>query len=274
FKKIIDEAKYFAPVLWLHVFGEPLMNPEIFRMIKYCKERGIRNVGLSTNITLLDREKSAKLLDSGLDIIVLSLDGATRETYAAIRRGGDFEKAENNVKTFLEMKEKKGSKIHVILSIIRMKETQKEIAAFKKRWNSPMIDEIWVKEFITWGGQLDLSDIAPQNRNSQSMKQRYPCRKFWESVVISSNGKVLPCCYDYDEKLILGDITKQTLSEIWNGEILQEIRKAQCNGNFDNPLCKNCQEWSGFPKDDKFIISVVKRGFLRVLHLQAPSERI
>jgi radical SAM protein with 4Fe4S-binding SPASM domain len=259
FRKIIDESEFYGTAPWLHLFGEPLMNPEIFDMIKYCKSRGL-GVRLSTNITLLSPENSLRFLKSGLDLIILSLDGATKETYEKIRRGADFEMAKQNIKTFLDLKKRERSNIYVILSIIRMGETEKELKAFKKEWNNPMIDEILIKDFRVWGSQVKgIEKLASQGWKPKPRVPRYPCRHFWTDVVVAADGKVLPCCFDYDAKLVLGDLSKQTLLEMWNSDVVKKVREAQSRGDFSNPLCKDCTEWDGCPPRHLFPLRISKR---------------
>ena len=265
FKKIIDESEFYGMMPWLHLFGEPLMNPEIFDIIKYCKNRGLSS-GLSTNITLLSPENSLRLLKSGLDLVILSLDGAIKETYEKIRSGSDFETAKQNIRTFLNLKKREHSNIYVILSIIRMRETEKELEAFKKEWYNLGINEIQIKGFTVWGSQVkEIEKLAPEGWKLESRIPRYPCKHFWTDVVVAVDGKVLPCCFDYDAKLVLGDLNKQTLLEIWNSDVVKKVREAQGRGDFNNPLCKDCTEWEGYPTDHLFPIRISKKALLHVL---------
>lgn len=103
FRKIVDENRDAIELLLPFGAGEPLMNPRIFDMIAYCKRAGIKTE-LSTNATLLNREMSLKLLDSGLDYLILAFDGATPEVYEKYRKGAKFEKVRQNILEFLRLK--------------------------------------------------------------------------------------------------------------------------------------------------------------------------
>jgi radical SAM protein with 4Fe4S-binding SPASM domain len=123
-----------------------------------------------------------------------------------------------------------------------------------------MLNEILFKGFVAWGGLIkEIVKLAPRGWEPKPISPRYPCRHFWLDVVINVEGKVLPCCFDYDAKLVLGDLTKQTLSQIWNNNVLKRLRKMQSEGNFNFPLCKDCREWDGFPKEKLFFVKSMKK---------------
>src|SRR5687768_16663915 len=109
FKKIIDEGKDFLEFAVPYGVGEPLLNPEIFDMISYCKEMHVPT-GISTNATVLTDEASRKLIQAGLDYIIFAFDGATKETYEKYRKGADFEKVRSNIVGFLKIKKEMKSK--------------------------------------------------------------------------------------------------------------------------------------------------------------------
>ena len=92
FKKIIDETKDYVELVDLDLYGESMLNPDIYKMIKYAKTNGL-NTLLNTNATLLNKENSRKLIHSGLDILIISFDGTSKETYELIRREGNFIKS-------------------------------------------------------------------------------------------------------------------------------------------------------------------------------------
>jgi len=258
FKKTIDGWEYFAEPVWLHLFGEPLMHPRLFDQIEYARSVGVPNVGISTNATLLTKMNAAKLLDSGLDTIILSVDGHDKATYEKIRKSPAFtyEEVFANVSAFLELRRRmRRTKPHTIVQIIVMQENRAALDAFKTRWETAGADEVRFKKYTAWGNQADHGTFAELALDEAKARLRelspraHPCYYMWSSVVVTWDGRVVPCCFDYDAVAAMGDLRTQTLAEIWNGEKYQALRAAELAGTNDNALCRNCVEAPGFARD-------------------------
>jgi len=257
FRKIVDGWEYFAEPVWLHLFGEPLMHPRLFDQIEYAKQAGVPNVGISTNATLLTKMNSAKLLDCGLDTIILSIDGHTKEAYEQIRKSTtfSFETVCANVRAFLELRRRMHRrKPQAIVQIIVMEENREGLDEFRAEWLAAGADEVRFKRYCAWGNQEagSFADLAPAEAKAllKDVRPRAnPCFYLWSSVVVAWDGRVVPCCFDYDAVVTLGDLRTQTLAEIWNGEKYVALRAAELAGTNDNPLCKNCVEAPGFARD-------------------------
>jgi radical SAM protein with 4Fe4S-binding SPASM domain len=257
FKKIVDEIKAYSRYICLHNFGEPLINPELQRFIEYASEAGLKT-WFSTNATLLNEARSLQLLDSRLDTIIFSLDGATRDTYDKIRQNGHFEKTKANIERFLEMKKRKKSRKPVsIVQIINMINTENEVASFKREWIQKA-DEVLVKSFAIWSNQVSgIKELSKEDQRIRPIvEKRYPCLYLWRSVVVQWNGKVVLCCNDFDNKLVVGDASQQALIEIWNSPVMQDLRTMHLHGDFDTPICQNCREWIGEPSTPLFPLTV------------------
>jgi len=264
FKKIIDQSKGFVYEVGLDLFGEPLMCPDIFNMIRYAKDSGIKNVAMSTNATLLNESNAKKILESDLDLLVIDLDGYTKETYEKIRNGAKHDISVKNIMRFGEMKreyEKQNKKVpFVYLQIIRMKETENEIPEWIKFWEKYPF-HLFVKKFNTWAQQDDF--VTSLAKNEQKVKpdvKRYPCAWLWEQMIFTVNGDVVPCCADYDSKIILGNVNDNTVEEIWYGEKYRRLRELHKKGNYPS-ICGKCIEWKGHNrfaiwKDMKFIKNI------------------
>jgi radical SAM protein with 4Fe4S-binding SPASM domain len=250
FKKVIDEIKDYSSYVWLHDFGESLFHPKMESLIDYCADSGVMPF-LSTNATILNEKNALRILNSKLEKIILSLDGATKETYEKVRVKGNFEETKSNITNFLEMKKKMGkAKPYTIVQIIRMKETEDEINDFKSQWEG-LADEVMVKKFGVWadqvGGIKELSEDG--QRSYPSRQERFPCMMLFRNVVVLWNGDVVPCCLDYDAKLVLGNVKEKTLNEIWHSEKFNQLRKSHFEGDYGNPLCKGCLDWEGGAKN-------------------------
>ena len=235
FKKIVDEASKYTNFLWLHDFGDPILDPKIIERIKYAKSKGIK-IGISVNALFLPEKISKQLIESELDHIIFSFDGFSKETYEKYRVGGNFEDVKRNILAFLRLKKEMKSKYpYVQMKMINMKETTNEIEDFKKEWKNK-VDEVIITEFMNWAGQ-----IGDEERINEITikKQINPCKWFWTNIVVLFDGRVTPCCRDCDAKLIMGDLNKNTIKEIWNGKKYKEIRKQQIMDEYNNPLCCN-----------------------------------
>jgi len=235
FKKIIDEAAEFAELIDLDLFGESLLHPKATEMIRYCKQKGLLTL-ISTNMTHVDEKKAKDIIESGLDAIILSFDGATKETYEKIRRGSSYEKTLKNVETFLRVKKELKSKTpFTTLQMIYMKDTQKEANEFLKRWSKSSVNVVRLKPFITLDRDKAWMSALPSAISNK------PCIMLWRKLTIYWDGIASPCCNDYDKGFILGDLKKQTIREIWNGKPLVALRKIHLAGKAQEvPLCKGC----------------------------------
>lgn len=253
FEKLLEDARYFSDVCWLHWFGEPLMNPDLFELIRYAKTK-IPNVGISTNATLLTPDARANLLDSGLDTIVIAIDGDTKDVYESVRKSSQFtfEQVTANAEGFLALRAERGlSTPHVTLSIIVMDVTAPDLAGFQRRWEAAGADEVLFKPYADWGAQRpDIFDKlrAPDTTPVPGSPRKYPCKFLWSSLVVAWNGDVVPCCYDYDTKMVMGNVNEQSIDEIWNGPAYVELRRAEIEGRNDSPLCRSCTQAPGRPR--------------------------
>lgn len=239
FKKIIDEIKnYPQGLVWTHLFGEPLLHPQLIEFIKYAKNVGVR-IGVSTNCMLLDKKMSKKLLDTNLDNIILCLDAYISSTYEKLRVGLDYFKVVKNIENFLKLKEDR-KKPYVQLQFVENYLNKKEINEFKFYWKGTKgIDEIIILPSKDWAGQVD------KKFDSIGFRKRNPCSIIWKYLAIHSDGNVTICCTDYDAKIKLGNVNNESLKDIWNGEKLKKLREMQLKGNYINGLCDICNEWRG-----------------------------
>lgn len=243
-KKAIDEINnYGLEMMCLTDFGEPFLNKEFFEISRYAaRSAKIKHLFISTNGLLIDRNVSEQLLTSGLDKIIVSLDGACKETYERIRIGSDYDKVVHNILDFIEMRRKHNKvKPSVAVQIIRMHDTVKEIDDFLRFWKSRIDpqDQIDIKEYIGWQYQVPYRNSLRENK----IKIRVPCLVYlWSNLAIHSNGNICACCYDLNGELILGNIKENSIYDIWHGKKCRQLRFAHLKGLFKNiPVCENCE---------------------------------
>lgn len=248
FEKIAPQVAGFSSDIFLHHFGDSLVHPELGDLIRFASQLGIRCY-LSTNPILLTEERSRQLVDSGLHELVISLDGATPQTSAAIRgpAARNIEKAEAQIRYLIQYRQN-SNKTHpkIILQFVRQKMNEHECELWLEKWNGVEgIDEVKIKSYITWDGSeerinlLRLEDAPDRNQ--------VVCDKPWTSVTILWDGRVVPCCFDYDGLFVLGNLNHETLDSIWRSERMQTLRESHRNHDLNGlTLCQNCTDKEGY----------------------------
>ena len=244
FRQIVDEMAPHVRATTLHIWGEPLLHPRIYDMIAYCRSRGLYSE-ISTNATLLTDDSSRGILDAGLGAIYLCLDGSTRETYERVRRRADYEQTRDNILHFAEMKNRRGHGPRTSVQIINIKPTAGEIQEFRKSWEIPGVDRIYVKAFDSWGNQVE--EIAELRADADPVilpAKRYPCPNLWYHVHIYWDGTLVCCDRDYNALNPLGNV-QDGVMKVWNGSRMVDLRQRHMEGRLDGvPSCSKCVEWS------------------------------
>lgn len=240
YKKIIDNChKLNIKSVTLSFFGEPLLDPSLIEKIKYAKSKGIR-VSFFSNASLLNENWARKLIESGLDNINISFDAYSKETYEKIRKGLKFDIVRNNIKRLLSLKKEMGrDNPDVNLIFVEMNENAGEIKNFYKDWKS-QVDNISVLNMRNWAGEINKSSSKSFHFNSS---QRAPCALIWQKMIIDWDGDVVLCCDDWSHSYPLGNLKKQTIEEVWNGERIKKVRDLHKSGKFGGvPLCAKCNK--------------------------------
>ena len=207
----------------LHHWGEPLLHPEIFDMVRFAHERGIKT-SFYTNGTLLAEKNIDQILDSKLDKITISLDGWD-EIYNEIR-GVEYKSIEEKVLNIIEKRTLANSNLKIEVSMVILKDTEELVDLFKERW-SRLVESVTSQPMLTY------------SEGQRSKK----CRELWRgNLVVLWDGKVVPCCVDYEGTQILGNAYKEELKKIWNGARMKSLRKAHIKGTFRG-ICSRCSEY-------------------------------
>jgi radical SAM protein with 4Fe4S-binding SPASM domain len=235
YRRIVSDCRDYVEFIWPYGIGEPLMHPHIFDMIQITREAGIRT-GLSTNATLIDSERADRLLDSGLDYLIIAFDGASKETYEKYRVGATFEKTIENILAFLEKKSARGSRIHIVLQMVVLKDNVGEIPEYRKLWSIPGVDEIRFKrdEIRVEGTTVPGEALTGQ--------RQHPCHLLWRGpLYVRYDGHVYPCCYMYGGSPV-GDLKTQSVMEVWNSTEMVKLREAHLKRDVSEyPACNTCQ---------------------------------
>ena len=234
FKHIIDEVRDRTELVFPWGGGEPLMNPDLCRMLRYCRDAGIYTV-VSTNATLLNEERSRHLLESGLDHLIIAFDGTTPEVYEAYRKGARFHKVKKNILRFLQIKQQMKSDLFVVLQMVRLPENRHQVRDFHRMWSIPGVDEVRIKE-----DEIVIPEVALEERIHHERK-RHPCYQLWHGpAFVNYKGDFFPCCHTWQSEPI-GNIGEQSVYELWNSEQMKRMREAHLRGDLsDYPDCQNC----------------------------------
>ena len=234
FERLVQNSAQTGEHMMLIGLGEPLLDRAIFDRIEYCEQHGISTL-LSTNGTLLDEEASAKLLDSRLQHITLSFDGATKETFEHYRKGAKFERVRDNFVRFCKMKHERRSDLQIVVQMVRMSGNAHEVDAFRQFWSAvPGVDQVRVKEDET-------NLVTPEARAEAGGGRR--CHYLWRGAMyVKHDGRVFPCCQSYmlDGEAI-GDLRKESMETIFNSPSMQELRKLHAAGrSAEVDMCARC----------------------------------
>lgn len=237
FKRIIDEGhKYGLYAINLTWMGEPFLHEQIIEMINYSKSRGVLDIMIHTNGTLIDEKMSEKILDSGLDTITFSIDAVVEKHYNRIKYGSDFKLVNRNIRRFIELKNKRGQKKPVIIvQMIDQKQTHEELMAFVQYWRTK-VDIIRISNYLSPDGKRN-----DKLRYKNPPKVIFPCPQLWQRLVIAWDGSVYPCCGDNACRDKLGNVNQTSIYEIWHCDRLNYLRNKHQQYEADSiDACMHC----------------------------------
>lgn len=248
YRKIIDECAQHRRQIRLiqpFMFGEPFINKRLVEMIRYTKQKlPSVPVNVSTNGSLINPSKAQEIIDSGLDKINIDIDGATKNTFEAVRIGLNYEEVAENARYLMDLKRKTGSRTpEITVTIINMDRTVHEIEDFRALWG-PTADHVVVQSYTTWTGSVEDRNTGATASTSSEGRFTFPCKHPWEEFVIAHDGKVSICCLDFDFKVVVGDVTQASIYDIWNGEAITRIREKMIDDRYDElALCRDCNNY-------------------------------
>lgn len=279
FKKIFDILR--TPFLNLTGYGESFLNKDIFKMVAYAKSKGAF-VKFDSNGTLLTPQNIEKALDSGLDLLSFSVDGATKKTYEKIRLGSNFEAVTKGIRDLIEERKKRKSPLQVHLAVVVQNDNVAELLDLIKLGENLRVDKVnptpvveydlprnkqflldsyknklkvIINQYLKVKDSIKVQvDIEPlfdflEPENSQKSKV---CFIPWYSTYISWEGDVYPCCYYYNGQINFGNIFKKSFAEIWNSLAYQKFRESLRDNRNGLMICKACSI------DEKFLVEKIK----------------
>ena len=263
FKRVLEQVQATTHTMQFYFQGEPLLNKQLPEMIAMAHQVGLYTI-VSTNAQALNRSTAEALVKSGLNRIIVSIDGFSEESYAAYRVGGSLHKALEGLQHLANAKAELHSRIRIELQVLRLKSNEHEWQWIKKNYKSlgathlvfktaqlynfenghPLMptDERYSRYRKTADGTYvhkKSSHLSPITLSPHRLIALQPCLRLWSGCVITTSGDVLPCCYDKDHRHALGNITTHSLSEIFLSHKANTLRKHILNGHLPE-MCKNC----------------------------------
>ncbi len=265
FKKVYDEIKPYY--INLTGIGEPLLNPDLFKIIKYAKSNK-SIVKLDTNATLLDKEKINKILNVGTNIVSVSIDEIDKLNYEKIRRGAKFEEVINNLKNLIKERNKRKSKTKIHINFVLQKNNIERIIKFVLYMDSLGVNSINGDIALPLGAnknkenrKIDLKSIKNlkeqlkklktkaslniehiyeflNNEGNIYKKTKKNCFYPWYYPSITWDGNLVPCCYVCDNEVVFGNVFNEPFMEVWNNKRIGNFRKMLAKERVG--ICKDC----------------------------------
>ncbi len=294
FKYVFDQIK--PAYLNLTGIGEPLMNPDIFKIIKYAKKKNAM-VKLDTNGTLLDEEKINKILDTNIDIISTSIDGTDKKSYEKIRVGSNFDLVKKNIKSLVKEKNRRRSKTDIHMFFILQQDNIKKLPDFILLAKELGVDYLAGSFVVPLGKNKNkITSISKYKKNIKKItnktkkiieeidfevsvsplleylesggeKQFYnqfqPCYMPWYSTFITWDGYVNPCDFSCDNEIVFGNAFDEPFKKIWNNKKYRDFRKRILKERKSIKICRVCSVNETYI--EKEIMKIKKIPFISLL---------
>ncbi|MEQ9423404.1 MAG: SPASM domain-containing protein [Cyclobacteriaceae bacterium] len=253
YRETIDQVKDHLIYLLLYFQGEPYLHKNFFDLVEYASSKKIFT-STSTNAHYLNDANARATIESGLDRLIISIDGTSQDTYEQYRVGGLLQKVIDGTENLVYWKRKlKSETPHLMFQYLVVKPNEHQLNDVEVLAKKLGVDEVRFKTAQIYDYENG-SPLIPDNpkysryrKNSDgtfSIKNTLDnhCWKMWHSCVITWDGQVIPCCFDKDASHTMGDLKKSSFKEIWQGKKYQQFRSAVLRSRSEIEICKNCSE--------------------------------
>ena len=253
YKTMIDQLAREAVYVLFYFQGEPYINAKFLDMVEYAHKKKLYTA-TSTNAHFLHDKNAERTVRSGLDRMIISIDGTTQEVYEQYRKGGKLERVLKGTEKIIEWKKKLKSKTpHIIFQFLVVRPNEHQIDEVKKLGKKMGVDEVRLKTAQVYdyenGHPLipenqKYSRYKPLGNGKWTVKNSLDnhCKRMWNGCVITWDGLVVPCCFDKDATHQMGDMKQKPFKEIWNGKMYRNFRAALFKSRSEIDICKNCSE--------------------------------
>lgn len=251
YEKFLNETHKHLLYLYFYFQGEPYMHPKFLSLVKQATEKGVYTV-TSTNAHFLTPRKAKETVESGLDRIIISIDGSTQNIYENYRVNGKLDKVIAGTKNLIAAKkELKSATPHIIFQMLVVKPNEHQIEEVKKIGQEIGVDEVKLKtaQIYDYKNGNDLiptidkySRYQKQENGTYTIKNKMEnkCWKLWHSNVITWDGKVVPCCFDKDAKYEMGNLNQETVKTIWQNKKYRNFKTQLIKNRKSIDICTNC----------------------------------
>lgn len=247
FKKIIHQIHHKAWIINLYFQGEPLLHPNIIEMIKICNNVRLMTV-VSTNGNIIDKPLANHLITSGLDVLIVSVDGWNQKTYEIYRKGGNYTKLIQGMNFLADAKQKNHSKSpSFIAQCLNTSITEKHTEEIKKIANTFGFD-FHLKSLQIYN-QTDIHTLLSSSNSRYKMvdgkiqskrKVKNHCRRLWTHTVITSDADITACCNDKSPDYIFESVTNTDISTLFKSKAKIDFQKKVLTKQSDILICRNC----------------------------------
>ena len=253
FSETIDQLHKDLLYLVFYFQGEPYLNPSFLDMVGYASKKKIYTA-TSTNAHYLDDKNARRTIESGLDRLIISIDGTTQEVYQQYRVGGQLNKVIEGARNIVKWKKELKSKTpFVIFQFLVVKPNEHQIEDVKKLAKEVGVDDVWFKSAQVYDYQNDPNKLIPDlakysryrktaNGNEYKGKLSNNCWRLWHDPVITWDGLVAPCCFDKDAQHRMGDLKQKSFKDIWKTGEYSKFRARILQGRKNIDICSNCSE--------------------------------
>ena len=253
FNRMIDELAPSLSYLTFYFQGEPYLHTNFLQMVEYAAQKKIYT-STSTNAHYLTDENARATVESGLDRLIVSIDGTTQETYQSYRVGGNLQRVLEGAENIIRWKRKlRSATPHVAFQFLVVKPNEHEIPDVYRLAKTLGVDQVVLKTAQIYDYENG-SPLIPVNEKysryrkgkdgTYSIRNKLlnECWKMWHSCVITWDGKVVPCCFDKDASHVLGNLNSQTFRDVWTSERYNDFRQSLLRSRSEIDICKNCTE--------------------------------
>jgi radical SAM protein with 4Fe4S-binding SPASM domain len=254
FTETIDDLSKDLSYLVFYFQGEPFLNPEFLSMVKYAAEKKIYTA-TSTNAHYLKDEIAKRTVESGLDRLIISIDGTTQETYEQYRVGGNLSKVLEGAANIVKWKRELKSKTpFVIFQFLVVKHNEHQVEDVKRLAKEVGVDDVWLKTAQVYDYKNDPNNLIPENKKySRYQKGKNGemefkgnnanhCWRLWHDPVITWDGAVVPCCFDKDAVHKLGSLREESFASLWKNNNYRRFRADVLKSRRNIDICANCSE--------------------------------
>jgi radical SAM protein with 4Fe4S-binding SPASM domain len=254
FSETIDQLSRQLMYLVFYFQGEPYLNPDFLEMVRYASTKKIYTA-TSTNGHFLNDKNAKRTVESGLDRLIISIDGTTQETYQQYRVGGNLEKVLEGAANIVKWKKELNSnKPFVIFQFLVVRHNEHQIEEVKELAKQTGVDQVRLKTAQVYDFENDPNQLIPANgKYSRYKKDAHGkmafrgnnanhCWRLWHDPVITWDGAVVPCCFDKDARHQLGNLREQSFKELWQNKNYRNFRKQVLQSRKNIDICANCSE--------------------------------